>query len=207
VKPRTTSSIVRRSSALTALGVALGVLVFAGFGGCRSGSPSPTPPETAAFARDPSPAQPIVERALREFDRDPSKAERLVREALAADPFFGPAHNNLGVLHLRQGRLYDAATSFEEARRLMPGHPDPRLNLALTYERAGRRDEALAAYRAALDAAPGHLPTVQALARLRLRAGLRDEGTRALLRDIALRGDPEWRAWAAGRLADDAGPP
>jgi len=35
------------------------------------------------------------------IDSDPAKAAELLREALTADLFFGPAHNNLGVLHHR----------------------------------------------------------------------------------------------------------
>jgi hypothetical protein len=50
-------------------------------------------------------------------------------EALSADLFFGLAHNNLGVLYLKEDKLYEAANEFEWARKLMPGHPDPRMNL------------------------------------------------------------------------------
>lgn len=61
--------------------------------------------------------------------RDIAKAERLFRSALAADPYCGPAHNDLGVVYLKGGQLYEAAAEFDWARKLMPGHPDPRLNL------------------------------------------------------------------------------
>jgi Flp pilus assembly protein TadD len=93
------------------------------------------------------------------------EAEAILREALAADLYHGPAHNNLGVVYLRQGRLYEAANEFEWARKLMPGNPDPRFNLALTLERAGRTGEALAMYGTALEVEEGHLPSMQALAR------------------------------------------
>ena len=33
-------------------------------------------------------------------------------------------HGNLGVLYLNRGELYEAASEFEWARRLLPGHPD-----------------------------------------------------------------------------------
>ena len=69
---------------------------------------------------------------------EPAKAEATIREALAADLYHGPAHNNLGVLFLKQDKLYEAAGEFEWARKLLPGHPDPRLNLSLTLESAGR---------------------------------------------------------------------
>jgi len=81
------------------------------------------------------------------------RAEDLLRQALVADLVYGPAHNNLGVVYLERGDLYAAANEFEWARKLMPGHPDPRTNLALTLERAGQEYRALARYDPALLAA------------------------------------------------------
>jgi Flp pilus assembly protein TadD len=54
------------------------------------------------------------------MDSEPEKAERLLREALTADLWHGPAHNDLGVIHLRRNELYEAASEFEWARKLMP---------------------------------------------------------------------------------------
>lgn len=128
---------------------------------------------------------------------DPDEAERLLREALNHDLFNAQAHNNLGVLYLAQGDWYGAANEFEWARKLLPGHPDPRLNLALTLERAGRIDEAIVNYRGAMEVYPGHLPTMQALARCQLRYNRSDEHTVDLLDEIALAGETaRWRAWA-----------
>jgi Flp pilus assembly protein TadD len=134
---------------------------------------------------------------------DPGDAERLLRQALLADPFHGPAHNNLGVLDLSAGRFGDAADRFETARRLMPGHPDPRLNLAIVLERAGRLEQAVEAYNAALEVAPDHLPTLMALSRMQVRTGRTDARTAGNLRQIImLTGDPEWRRWAERALID-----
>lgn len=128
---------------------------------------------------------------------NPGKAEELLRAALTADLYHGPAHNNLGVLYLKQGKLYEAAGEFEWARKLMPGHPDPRMNLALTLERAGRTGDALDAYRTALEVHPDHLPTIQAMTRLQLRSGRKDARTASMLDEIALRAETEeWRNWA-----------
>lgn len=108
--------------------------------------------------------------------------------------------NNLGTLYLDQGKLYEAAGEFEWARKLMPGHPDPRMNLALTLERAGRTDDALATYATALEVYPGHIPTIQALTRLQLRAGRADHRTAEFLDEIAMRGETdEWKTWARQR--------
>lgn len=166
--------------------------------GCRSSSPSPyvnQPP----IRRDTDRAQKLAAEAVDLMEKDPRRAEKLLRDALAADLYHGPSHNNLGVLLLERGDLYEAANEFEWARRLMPGHPDPRMNLALTLEKAGRVDEALAQYRRALEVHPGHRPTVQALTRLEVRAGRVDDQTLARLDTLRLEGEDEtWRKWAAG---------
>ncbi|MFG0318446.1 MAG: tetratricopeptide repeat protein [Planctomycetota bacterium JB042] len=127
---------------------------------------------------------------------DLDAAERLLAEAIGEDLWYGPAHNNLGVVHLKRGDLYEAAHEFEAARKLMPGHPDPRMNLGIALERAARVDEAIAAYAAALEVYSDHLPAMQAMARLQVSAGRVDERTEGLLREIAMRGDATWRDWA-----------
>lgn len=179
--------------------------------GCRA-APRGSYAVQPESARNPIEAQRLTQQAVRMLDRDPEKAERLLRDALSADIFHGPAHNNLGVIHLSRGELYEAAEEFEWARKLLPGLPDPRLNLALTLERAGRVDDAIVEYRAALDVHPGHIQTIQALTRCRLRHRPLDPDDAAAidpdpevassLRDIALRGETqEWRDWAAKALA------
>jgi Tfp pilus assembly protein PilF len=180
------------------------VLVVGGMtllGGCNAA------PRSAPYApltdgdRDSVKAQRLTQEAAKLTDTDAAKAETLLREALTADLYHGPAHNNLGVLYLKKGELYSAAGEFEWARKLIPGHPDPRMNLALTLERAGRTDEALDTYRTALEVYPDHLPTLQALTRLQVRSGKTDDRTAHMLEEIALRGESErWRQWAQERL-------
>ena len=132
----------------------------------------------------------------------PEEAERLLRRALGEDLFFGPAHNNLGVIFLERGELYAAASEFEWARKLMPGHPGPRLNLAITLDRAGRAEEARAAYTATLEVYPGHLGAIQGLARLAVRSGERAPPLTQWLARIALEGETaQWRTWAARQAA------
>ncbi len=160
-------------------------------------SPYQTP---SAIARNPLKAQQLTQKAAKLIDTDPDKAGRLLRDALTADLHYGPAHNDLGVIHLANGQLYEAAHEFEWARKLMPGHPDPRMNLALTLERAGRIDEALATYNTALEVYPNHLPTIQALARLQLRHNRTDDRTAGLLEEVALRGEPQWQDWAKRQM-------
>jgi Tfp pilus assembly protein PilF len=178
-------------------------LVSIALAGCAaSRQPSPYAPLSEG-ARDPAEAQRLTLEAAELLQTDPGHAERLLREALSADIWHGPAHNNLGVVHLQKTppELYEAASEFEWARKLMPGHPDPRMNLALTLERAGRIDEALATYETALEVYPNHMQTMQALARLQIRAGKTNQRTSDMLQEITLAGDNEqWRSWARERL-------
>lgn len=176
------------------------VLLMLLAGGCRSTdsrAPGPYQDQAVSSPQRTAEAERPTKRAAELVEDDPKRAEELLREALDHDLFFGPAHNNLGVVFLRQDRLYEAAGEFEWARKLMPGHPDPRLNLAITLERAGREEDAVAAYTAALEVYPDYLPAIQGLARQAVRDGVRDERLDGWLCEIAMRStDPEWRAWA-----------
>ena len=97
---------------------------------------------------------------------DLEQAEALFRESLTADLFYGPAHNNLGVVFLKQGKLYEAAQEFEWAKKLLPSAPDPRVNLALVLERAGSEEDALASWQEAVEIAPQCEQALAGLARL-----------------------------------------
>jgi len=172
---------------------------------CTSCGPSSPPmprPSHDVTSGDPKRAHGLTLEALGVIESDSMKAEALLQSALKADPFDGPAHNNLGVLCLRQSRLYEAATEFELARKLMPGNPDPRLNLGLTLEKAGLYDRAFNAYDAALEASPAHIRTLEAIARLTLRTGRTSDRLTGMLEDIALRGETSnWRSWAKEQLS------
>lgn len=173
---------------------------------CRTSDPLPLAPtspyqEQTAADRKTAEAERLSDQAADLVARDPVQAEALLREALGSDLFFGPAHNNLGVLLLKQGKLYQAANEFEWARKLMPGHPDPRVNLAITLEKAGKTDEAIAGYSAALEVYPEYLPAMQGLACLMLRSGRQDPRLRTWLESVSFRADdPIWSAWARDEL-------
>ena len=175
------------------------VLVLA-LAACRSTGRGPYS-STNEATRNTVHAQELNAKAADAITSSPAEAERLLREALTADIFFGPAHNNLGVVYLQQGRLYEAAGEFEWARKLMPGHPDPRMNLALTLEQAGKTEEAIATYKTALEVWPGHIGSIQALAKVHVLAARPDAHLPEWLQEVAMRGETEaWRIWARRQL-------
>lgn len=181
------------------------ILVFLTAAACRAAAVSPytlsDEGRPSLTERDAERAMELNRRAADLLTTDLDEAERLLRAALAADLYCGPAHNNLGIVHLSRGQLYEAAHEFEWARKLLPGHPDPRLNLAIALHRGGRVSDSAEAYEAALEVAPGHLDAIQGLARLTLEHGLADGRLPGWLRRIVLEGSPEWRQWAKKELA------
>ena len=129
------------------------------------------------------------------------QAEAAFKDALKADLFYGPAHNNLGTVYYRQKRHYLAAWEFQYAAKLMPVRPEPKNNLGLVLEAVGQLDEAAGHYEQAMALAPDSSELTGNLARCRIRQGRRDDDTRELLQQVALK-DPraEWADWARMEL-------
>jgi Tfp pilus assembly protein PilF len=76
--------------------------------------------EATAGNRDTGAARARNDEAARLLRRgDLTGAEREIRAAIAADPTFGPAHNNLGLIYFKQKKLYLAAQEFSDASGLM----------------------------------------------------------------------------------------
>jgi Flp pilus assembly protein TadD len=108
--------------------------------GCERRHPGPYSSSTAkdAIVRDSAAAQKLFTKAAECQESDPLDAEDLLRQALDADLYHGMAHNNLGVLLLNRGEIYAAVQEFEWARKLLPGHPKPRVNLAIALHQADK---------------------------------------------------------------------
>jgi len=75
--------------------------------------------------------------------------------AVTADNYL--AHNNLGLVLEREGRLEEAETHFLEAIRIDPGYALAHNNLGLVLERQGRANEAIFHFHEALKTAPNNL--------------------------------------------------
>ncbi|MBE3068811.1 MAG: tetratricopeptide repeat protein, partial [Planctomycetes bacterium] len=127
--------------------VALAALVLAAAcaAGCRSQAPRSVEYQTLAQDpnRDTETARRENGRALALIEQGQlEEAEKALKAALAADLFFGPAHNNLAVVYQKREQYYLAAWEFQYAAKLMPYSPEPRANLGLVYEAVGRTAEA-----------------------------------------------------------------
>ena len=97
---------------------------------------------------------------------DVAKAEAQIQIAMRLDPHPPPAFLFYqGMVEYAQGRLQQAGSTFEQAARLSPQDPLPRLLLVATYGATGdraRAQEALAAFNA-LRARQGGIPLVLGL--------------------------------------------
>jgi hypothetical protein len=132
---------------------------------------------------------------------NPCKAEEHLQKALVADVTYGPAHNTLGMLYLRQRKLYLAAWEFEYAQRLMPDRFEPVYNLGLVYEAADKLDRAIEFYSIAFSLSPRTPQVLESLARARLRNGEPIASVRPLLKEILFyETRPVWVCWAKDRL-------
>jgi Flp pilus assembly protein TadD len=159
--------------------------------------------------RDPAAAQRLNEQGLQLLQDDQLEEARFVFErALAADPYCGPAHCNLGVALLRLGHPYESAWELQYACRLLPQMAAPRANLGILYELAGRWGTAEEQLTEALRLAPDDLEIIGHLARVHVRAGKCTADTLAWLQTIASQDDdPAWRGWARAQLTRTSNEP
>lgn len=122
--------------------------------------------------------------------------------AIASDEAYGPAHNNLGLLHYEQGNLYQAVLAFERAMELMPNDPIVYYNLGLTLQAAGKVYEALDLYWQAVEIDPANPHFLGNLVRLRIQLGEEGPEIQTQLQDLALiETRSGWRRWADDQLA------
>ncbi len=130
------------------------------------------------------------------------KAEEHLQKALVADVTYGPAHNTLGMLYLRQRRLYLAAWEFEYANKLMPERFEPLYNLALVYESADKLDRAIEYASMAFSMSPRNPDILETLIRTRLRNGDPIEEVRPLMKEVLFyETRPAWVCWTKEQLS------
>jgi len=153
--------------------------------------------------RDTTLARKLTRSAVELIDREKlDDARDRLKSALAADLFFGPAHNNLGTVYLKQKKYYLAAWEFQYAAKLMPDQAEPRNNLGMVFETVGHLDQAAQWYDKALALSPDAVEIAGNLARINVRRNRRDERTKELLAMVVMKDKrPEWVDWAREHLA------
>jgi len=85
-------------------------------------------------------------------------------QAIAVDPKYGPAINQLGYLHAQVADFAKAAQYFERYAELNPGLPNPLDSIAEMNMFLGNLDEAIARYRAVLAIKPDFYSSCRGLA-------------------------------------------
>jgi tetratricopeptide (TPR) repeat protein len=100
-----------------------------------------------------------------------NQAAEYVRRAVALNPNSAEAHNNLGGVFQRQGRVDEALKEHLEAARLNPRLVDARYNVAVAYQALGKPQEAEHAYVELLRERPDFGPAHANLAALLLSSG------------------------------------
>ncbi len=132
--------------------------------------------------------------------KDPNWAEKLFKKAIVADPFYGPAHNNLAVL-LKKKNVYEAAKHFELAVKYMPSNIEPLFNLGQLSESTGRITASIDYYNKALELNPDDISLIQALCRAKIKVNRNDSEISKLLQRIAGESQSnQWQDWAKEQM-------
>jgi len=188
--------------------VLLAAIPTASLGGCASWRKSNETLIQVTASQDTAKAARLAQAGIKALTHGKidTAAEKFTA-AVAADRSYGPAHNNLGLLHYEQGNLYQAVLAFETAMNLMPHDPTVYYNLALALEAAGKIHEAMDLYLQAVEMEPTNPNFLGNLVRLRVRLGDNDPSLVAQLQDLVLiETRPEWRRWADQLLAMELNP-
>lgn len=119
----------------------------------------------------PRDAEAAFSRALQLEDLDAPAAVEAYEDAVAADPYHGDAHVNLGRLLHQRGRLAEAEAHYVAALVARPTDATACFNLAVVLEDQGRLDDAIARYREALELDPRNADACFNLARLYEKKG------------------------------------
>jgi Flp pilus assembly protein TadD len=184
----------------------LGAALLIPLPGCQSNQQSPkTAGELASgdVARNQELARTQTDQAFKLLeDSKYDEAEEILKKAVTADPLYGPAHNDLGLIYYHRQDLYNAAWEFENAAKLMPRQAPPVNNLGLVLEKGDKLADAEKSYASAVELDPDNSEYAGNYARARIRLGQRDEITRKLLELIVSKDHrPEWIAWAREQLS------
>ncbi len=97
--------------------------------------------------------------------------ETLWQDTVTKNPAAWIAHNNLGVVFMRQGRKAEAALAFLEALKYNSKIPEAHANLGALYQQKGESERAIEAYRQAVALKPSMVDSQYDLAVLLTQRG------------------------------------
>jgi len=176
--------------------------VFANTTGCRIFSATDNPTSAVAkLAEEHAKKLREAEEAYRQGTKalarkDLPQAKKHLTRALQLNPYHGAAHNDLGVVHFLEGRLYEAALEFDAAGRQLPERYESFYNLGMVMEEGAQLRKAAEAYENALKRAPEELSVMENLARTYVELGSNQAEAIKLLEGALLREQrPEWQRW------------
>lgn len=187
-------------SRLTFIGLAIAVLPVAG---CASSSPRFTPYDAVGGpTQDSQAARRLNAEGLALVaEENLESAKTKFQQAVEADLYYAPAHNNLGLVLVQLHDYYEAAWEFQCAAKMMPHAPEPRTNLGLLYENLGRLDPAIAEYEAALEIDPANMVAMRHASRAYVKTGRSDDKLKdALEKLLSIPETGQWDYWARGQL-------
>jgi Flp pilus assembly protein TadD len=119
------------------------------------------------------------------------EGEKVLRQGLRIDPGNAALHHALGLLLVRQKRMYGALAELERAADLAPGDPGFAYAYAIGLHGAGQTEAALTALRRAQARSPGARMVLEALVTInRDRGALREAQAWADKLAAAAPGDP-----------------
>lgn len=95
-----------------------------------------------------------------------TKQEQLYRRAVEECPSYAEAHNNLGDVYEKKGRLDEAIAEYKKAIELKPEAPYPYFGLGDIYYKAGRYEQAMEWYKKGLKYDPNDRITQKRLSLL-----------------------------------------
>jgi tetratricopeptide (TPR) repeat protein len=101
--------------------------------------------------------------------------ESLFRHALKVTQNNYVAHNNIGIVLAKKGRINEAISEYQEAIRLNPYYPDPNYNLGNAFLKNGQTDEAISQFRETILLKPDYPDAYYNLGVILARRGQTDE--------------------------------
>lgn len=119
---------------------------------------------------------------------------------IARNPSSFMAHNNLGALHLREGRIDRAIACFERSLALKPDHTHALANLANARLAQGRPDEALSLFSRVVELAPADAKGWSDLGHALEKTGRPEEAEPLYAKALALDGRLSETHFLLGRL-------